>query len=79
MAAQCSGGSASRRWLHPSLRSVLGFVGGAEWLTVNLVLRTAGPHLYLLCSATGAASHGWAGHPRSGREVKAQVAVGPAW
>jgi hypothetical protein len=54
MAAQCSGGSASCRWLRPSLRSVLGFVSGAEWLTVNLVLRTAGPHLYLLRSATEA-------------------------
>jgi hypothetical protein len=59
MATQCS---ASRRWLRPSLRSVLGFVGGAEWLMVNLILRTVGPHLYLLRSATGARQPwmGWA-------------------
>jgi hypothetical protein len=62
MAAQCSGGGASHRWLRPSLKSVLGFVGGAEWLMVNLVLRTAGPHLYLLRSATGVCQlwMGWA-------------------
>jgi hypothetical protein len=66
MTAQCSGGGASRCWLCPSLRSVLGFVGGAEWLTVSLVLRTAGPHLYLLHSATGPVSHGWAERPDQG-------------
>jgi hypothetical protein len=54
MLAQCSGGGASRRWLLPSLRSVLGFVGGTEWLSVNLVQRAASPHLYLLRSAMGA-------------------------
>ena len=44
---RCSGGAvrptvmtvaASRRWLRTLLRSDLGFVGGAEWLTANLVL-----------------------------------------
>ena len=30
-------------------------------------------------SVTGPASHRWTGRPRSGREVKAQVAVGPLW
>ena len=30
--------AASRRWLRTLLRSDLGFVGGAEWLTANLVL-----------------------------------------
>jgi hypothetical protein len=53
-AAQCSGDGAFRCWLRPSLRSVLGFVGGAEWLTVNLVQRATGPHLYLLRSEIGA-------------------------
>jgi hypothetical protein len=61
MTAQCSSGGAFHHWLRPSLRSVLGFVGGAEWLTMNLELRTAGPHLYLLRSVTGPASHGWLG------------------
>ena len=44
---RCSGGAvrptvmtvaSSRRWLRTLARSDLGFVGGAEWLTANLVL-----------------------------------------
>ena len=44
---RCSGGAVRptvmtvasfRRWLRTLARSDLGFVGGAEWLTVNLVL-----------------------------------------
>ena len=29
--------ASSRRWLRALTRSDLGFVGGADWLTVNLV------------------------------------------
>jgi hypothetical protein len=53
MAAQCSGGGASHCWLRPSLKSVLGLVGGTKWLMVKLVLRTVGPRLFLLRSVTG--------------------------
>jgi hypothetical protein len=66
MKAQCSSGGASHRWLRPSLRSVLGFVGGAEWLTMNLVLRTAAPTSIYCAVRQGPASHGWLGAPDEG-------------
>jgi hypothetical protein len=75
---QCSGG-APCRWLRPSLRSGVRVCRWGLRLTVNLVLKAAGPHLYLLGSATRARQPWMGWTSRSEHEVKAQVAVGPAW
>jgi hypothetical protein len=47
-------------------------------MAVNLVPCVLAPTSYLWRCATGPTSRLWAGHPRSGRRSRAQLAVGPA-
>ena len=53
VALRRGGGGASRHWLRPSVRSEQGLPVGRT-AQANLILRAAGPHLYLMHSVTGA-------------------------